>query len=87
MNTWSDVLEELRRQHNDDTEYEWIVPIQLLNTTFDWRSVQSDYEKLSTIAGYCASQLVVAWSGNYIYLVLNDDEAPYMAAVRRNPPQ
>lgn len=86
MKTWSDVLEELRAQYGDISDYDWIVPIQLLNTTFDPFFAESKYAELSTIPSYCGRLMVVAWSSSYVYVLLSDDETPYLAAVRRNPP-
>jgi len=87
MKTWSEVLEELRKQNNDDTEYDWIVPWDLLNARF--APDEADAQLAAMVPPQSDDEAqVVAWSERYVYFLdtsLADNQA--ISCVARNPPQ
>lgn len=86
MKTWSDVLEELRAKHGDTSEYDWIVPIQLLNSTFQPTFANEQFRRWSANNTLHGLQ-VAAWSSSHIYVLIYDSaDNQYLDAVRRNPP-
>lgn len=85
--TWSDILEQARKQNKDNSPYIKIPPIELLNTGF---RPERAMEQLAQHWPSGVEQAIVpiAWSKDHVYVLVNDHlDNQYVASVLRGPPQ